>query len=757
MKCLNLNIPQVKKDLNELTQVFNDNSIAYGLLSLNNGYNLDKTPQGDSSKLFDDILKLPEIKGSREKALKLKSKVYTDSFINTAGDWTLPGTILKISTDKNNEPTLNNIQETISELPEPGYTGNDVVFIAFDESEKGKFKRLKQTTNAIQEAVNQGVTAFVTNTKNEVENKFGGKSIRDFFLDELQFDYIEKDKAGFYVKKSPIQEIEVTKDATPNILEVNGININLRDIGIDFTLNKDQLEAVQNFADWTDNKPLGDKVQDVFSLIGNAGTGKTTLVNVFIEYAKNKKKHILASAMTHRAVKVQKSFYGNKVRTETFHSAIGLRGDVNTDFFNAGDIKFIRSAKAAVKYGSILIIDEASMLNNSLYDTLMELKDKEGFKVLFVGDDAQHKPIRQQGTSKVFNSDSKFVKRLDTVERQAIDNKLLTTLNKLRVNQGVNLKPLGNTRTSSVNENNEGIEWVMDTQFNEYIDKIFNSQEFEDQSMYAAIVAYKNATVSKYNKLTRKILGRTQEVEVGEKMVGYATYLENNRTTLMNGADYKVVNKEDTTKILSIPGINTTVEVKGTKVTLQDSMEPVSINQFIVSKYNEPQVFEKLAGMLNTAYNKYLAALGTSNAGRLYAMYKEFDSSFLLFSDLIIPGYFDKKGNKKVYKRKSIDYGYAITSHKSQGGTYKYMFVDETDIDSMYSIDIAATNKSKYVAFSRASDGVIAKTNYEITNPEIGFNFKTVENIDTQTTELELFDETVEALIKDGIVNKTCK
>jgi ATP-dependent exoDNAse (exonuclease V) alpha subunit len=44
--------------------------------------------------------------------------------------------------------------------------------------------------------------------------------------------------------------------------------------------------------------------------------------------------------------------------------------------------------------------------------------------------------------------------------------------------------------------------------------------------------------------------------------------------------------------------------------------------------------------------------------------------------------YLDKNGKPKTKSvaKRSIDYGYAHTIHKSQGGTYTYVFVDDTTI-----------------------------------------------------------------------------
>ena len=52
---------------------------AYKLYHRNNGYFLDKTPNGETSILFQTLL---DELGDRKEAIKAKSKVYSDSFKN---------------------------------------------------------------------------------------------------------------------------------------------------------------------------------------------------------------------------------------------------------------------------------------------------------------------------------------------------------------------------------------------------------------------------------------------------------------------------------------------------------------------------------------------------------------------------------------------------------------------------------------------------------------------------------------------------
>jgi hypothetical protein len=68
----------------------------------------------------------------------------------------------------------------------------------------------------------------------------------------------------------------------------------------------------------------------------------------------------------------------------------------------------------------------------------------------------------------------------------------------------------------------------------------------------------------------------------------------------------------------------------------------------------------------------------------------------------------DKNGKIKI--NKTLDYGYAHTIHKSQGGTYtKVMILEPSISDTPF--DNQLKNQLKYVAMSRATDHVYVFTN----------------------------------------------
>lgn len=88
MQCLNVKNKEVAALLDEYTKIFGSYEAAYYLISENNGYGLDKAPNGEPSKLFSDLL--THYNGDRVAAIQAKAKTYSKSFKEWFGDWTNP-------------------------------------------------------------------------------------------------------------------------------------------------------------------------------------------------------------------------------------------------------------------------------------------------------------------------------------------------------------------------------------------------------------------------------------------------------------------------------------------------------------------------------------------------------------------------------------------------------------------------------------------------------------------------------------------
>jgi len=89
-----------------------------------------------------------------------------------------------------------------------------------------------------------------------------------------------------------------------------------------------------------------------------------------------------------------------------------------------------------------------------------------------------------------------------------------------------------------------------------------------------------------------------------------------------------------------------------------------------------------------------LAAKSCKNRFERLALWREYWdtlNSFISTVDIIYDG--------RIIKSKSIDYGYSHTIHKSQGGTYKNVYVDFRDIKIC--TDFQMIDQLLYVALSR--------------------------------------------------------
>lgn len=113
MQCLNIKNKEVAALLKEYTKIFGNEDAAYYVLSENNGYGLDKAPNGEPSKLFSDLLE--HYNGDRVAAIQAKARTYSKSFKKWFGDWTG-----NVSIDIDSKDAIDYLYSTNTELPKVG-------------------------------------------------------------------------------------------------------------------------------------------------------------------------------------------------------------------------------------------------------------------------------------------------------------------------------------------------------------------------------------------------------------------------------------------------------------------------------------------------------------------------------------------------------------------------------------------------------------------------------------------------------------
>lgn len=452
------------------------------------------------------------------------------------------------------------------------------------------------------------------------------------------------------------------------------------------TFNDEQYDGIKKIRKWLDS---ANGLNNIFTLAGNAGTGKSSIVKKILdEYEGN----IVVSAPTHKAKKIIIKTTGQYGLT--LHGLLGLRPDINLEDFNPNDPKFNPIALPRICDYSLVVIDEASMINRELYDLIKKQTKGMHTKILFMGDPAQIPPINEKN-SVVFELEKTNFHQLTKIERQKDTNPLLFVCDILRKN--LNDPNGGYKKITNLNENNEGIIFTKSKKkFRDLLFKEFKSDEFKKNTDHCKLIAWTNNAVMTSNQIIRNELfgENTDIIEVGDVLMGYRsiTEINTNFNIIENSADYKVVKKGK--KIKNKYGI------EGFYVKLRENLTDRNFNYqdvFIVD-VNDKKNLYKYANEHDILKNK-----AKSNK-RLWNLYYKFRRENILIKSI----YEHENGiarDKYDIIVKDMDYSYAITAHKGQGSTYNHVFILEDDIDKNW--NIFERNQIKYVALSRPTQKAI--------------------------------------------------
>ena len=360
------------------------------------------------------------------------------------------------------------------------------------------------------------------------------------------------------------------------------------------------------------------------------------------------------------------------------------------DDFNPNDPQFNPIAEPKITDFSFVVIDEASMINQELYKLIHSNVLNSKTKVLFVGDPAQIPPVGEK-ESVVFNQemDDKTYHHLSKIERQNDTNPITFVYDALRNN--LNKLDGGFKRISNINDNGEGIVFLKDKRkFRNLILEKFKDDEFKKDTDFCKVIAWKNDTVMKSNSIIRKeLLGdKSDVIEVNDIIMGYRSISNESQkyNIIENSADYHVVGKSNLEE--------NRYEILGYRVKLRETLGKGLFNfqdVFIIDSNNHDNL-HKYAEM-----HDFLRDISKTNK-KFWSKYYDFRRENLLMKTITEYRNGDKRSGYDVII-KDLDYGYAITGHKSQGSTYTHVFVMENDINDNWLLK--ERNQIKYVALTR--------------------------------------------------------
>ncbi|HEY5687736.1 MAG TPA: AAA family ATPase [Yeosuana sp.] len=396
----------------------------------------------------------------------------------------------------------------------------------------------------------------------------------------------------------------------------------------------------------------------LYLLKGYAGTGKTTIVGTIVTNLWKAKKSAVLMAPTGRAAKVISNYSGKEAFT--IHKKIYFPKKEKN-----GGVKFVLQPNK--HKNTLFIVDEASMIpdtpgesklfeNGSLLDDLMQyVYSGHQCKLLLIGDTAQLPPVKldlspalNENTLSLNYNKQVTKMELDEVVRQEMDSGILANATVLR-------EALLNTFHDS---------FKFDLSDFKDIVRLIDGQEVMDAINDAyttlgneetTIIVRSNKRANLYNKNIRdRILFNENELTPGD----YIMVVKNNYFWIKPTTEAGFIANGDIIEVLEIFNI---IDLYGfrfaeVKVRMVD--------------YPKMQPFETVL-LLDTIESES-PSLSYEDSNRLYQeVMKDYEMESSNYRKFL------KIKSNKYFNALQVKFSYAITCHKSQGGQWRTVFVEQ--------------------------------------------------------------------------------
>jgi len=345
-----------------------------------------------------------------------------------------------------------------------------------------------------------------------------------------------------------------------------------------------------------------------------------------------------------------------------------------------GDILFkpdLRTQKALSLY-KYAILDEASMINDGLYDDIMMLVKQHNIKLIVVGDVYQLPPVGQEHDSKFFNNINAML-----TESMRFKGHISTLSNVYR--DAIKALNDGYVINKNILSEKTGREDRWDNVFDTGYKFKNNIYEVLDQAAeeikqnpndinHSRILAFKNHSVNLINTNIRdRIYGKNRkQFEHNEILISNGGFAYKNNPIIYNG---RLFNVEDTKEIIG------PYDIPCLSMKFKDF---IPHNNVIIPVVDENRGIEKWIELRDKLLNN------AKRDPRQWGFYYKFMDSFAYF-----------------------DYAYAVNLYKSQGQTLRNVYVLEGEVMDVRPLNLKQKFQALYVAMTRATDAVyIYNKNY---------------------------------------------
>ncbi|MCW9036573.1 AAA family ATPase [Altibacter sp.] len=412
--------------------------------------------------------------------------------------------------------------------------------------------------------------------------------------------------------------------------------------------------ALQLLADFT----LSDKKSQTFLLKGYAGTGKTTLVGTLVKNLGKARRSSILLAPTGRAAKVI-SNYANK-EAFTIHKKIYYPKSQK-----GGGVSF--TLQKNKHRNVIFIVDEASMVpdinqesklfeNGSLLDDLMEyVYNGQNCKLLLIGDTAQLPPVKlnispalDKHTLESHYNKEVIEIEMDEVVRQQRDSGILVNATHIRTRiedglyEAFKFSELPYPEVIRPLDGQELMEAIQDS---------YATLGNED----TVIIVRSNKRANLYNQNIRnRILYQEEDLSAGD----YLMVVKNNYFWVKTESEAGFIANGDIIEVLEIFSIKELYGFRFAEVNIR------------MVDYPKMAPFETVL-LLDTLTSE-APSLSYEDSNRLYQeVQKDYASEKSNYKRFL------SVKNNKYFNALQVKFSYAITSHKSQGGQWNTVFVEQ--------------------------------------------------------------------------------
>lgn len=516
---------------------------------------------------------------------------------------------------------------------------------------------------------------------------------------------IEQIKQKFYLDIKKLEPEETKTESPVKNTDVTTVRSTGKSGGI--TYNKEQQSAIINAVSFL--KTNTDPTQ-YYVIEGKAGTGKTTIAKEILKEFEDEQ--IYVAVVSHKAKGVIKNSFGEDTRGKKFFSIASLLGMKGINDNDTQTTKFQVGLKVPLLDNppALLVIDEASMITEDILKKIIDINSSlsRPFQMLFLGDIGQIQPIRDE-QSEFYRTHKDLLNKKSDIFNSKHKSKLIT-----RVRQGEANPILPYADYFWENSQKENPELnptqhiVRNNQITDKGSLLFSNSESE--VLNSVIKAVKNAVekgltnhvkivtyhVNEKTELNQKIhealFGKDSDYSKGDMLILNSPYdLPDVNATMENSSEIQIksIQDEDTDEF----GVHTLyLETNGTAYTRTGNEQKDCVIQ-VVSRNDIGLYNQKLQELASYAKRQ------TNRALKKYA-----------WSD-----FWEYKG-----RYADVDFGYAITAHKSQGSTYDIVVVDEKDIMGTTATSNQEKSELIYTALTRPRKTAIVISSVPVSNPYTG-------------------------------------